>query len=277
MLLRVGYDFVYECPQPTPMILMLNIHYTRVPDIVRPDHLIVQPAAPITAYRDAFGNWCNRIVAPRGETHLSTDAVLRDSAMPDAAVTTARQHAVQELPDETLVFLLGSRYCDTDRLLAVAWAEFDGTAPGWPRVQAICDFVHRRIAFGYEHARPTRTAAEAYEERRGVCRDYAHLAVTLCRCMNIPARYCTGYLSDVGLPPPYGVMDFAAWFEVYIGGAWHVFDPRNNRPLIGRVLIARGRDAADVALVTSFGPNTLKSFAVHCDEVSPEAAGVPSG
>jgi transglutaminase-like putative cysteine protease len=174
---------------------------------------------------------------------------------------------VPELPEETLVFLLGSRYCETDRLSEFAWKQFGHLPRGWHLVQAICDFVHNHITFGYQHARSTRTALEAYHERVGVCRDFAHLAVTLCRCMNIPARYCTGYLGDIGIPPVDAPMDFAAWFEVYLGGRWYTFDPRNNTPRIGRVLIARGRDACDVALSSSFGPNTLSSFKVWTDEV----------
>jgi transglutaminase-like putative cysteine protease len=193
--------------------------------------------------------------------------VVRDSGQPDNIVPGARQHPVEDLPEETLVFLLGSRYCETDRLTDVAWGLFGHTTPGWARVQAICDYVHNHIAFGYEHARATKTAWEAFHERRGVCRDYAHLAVAFCRAMNIPARYCTGYLGDMGTPPPYGVMDFAAWFEVYLGGAWHTFDARNNTPRIGRVLMARGRDAADVAIATTFGPNLLEGFTVWTDEV----------
>jgi transglutaminase-like putative cysteine protease len=174
---------------------------------------------------------------------------------------------VHLLPEETLPFLLGSRYCDTERLLETSWQLFSATPTGWGRVQAICDYVHNLIQFGYEHARPTRTASEAYGERKGVCRDYAHLAITFCRCMNIPARYCTGYLGDIGVPPPYGPMDFSAWFEAYLGGQWHTFDARNNTPRIGRILIARGRDAADVAIATTFGPNKLTSFKVWTDEV----------
>jgi transglutaminase-like putative cysteine protease len=192
--------------------------------------------------------------------------LVRDSGLPDVIVASAGQHPVEDLPEETLVFLLGSRYCETDRLSEIAWGLFAGTPPGWARVQAICDYVHNHIAFGYEHARATMTAWEAYIEQRGVCRDYAHLAISFCRCMNIPARYCTGYLGDMGTEPPYGVMDFAAWFEVYIGGAWYTFDARNNTPRIGRVLIARGRDAADVAITTTFGPNQLESFTVWTDE-----------
>ena len=267
MLLRVGYDFTYVCPQPTPMILMLNIHYSRVSDIVVPDHLIVSPSLPVSSYRDMFGNWCMRLVAPAGEMRLRAEGRLHDAGLPDTPRTDARQMRVEQLPQETLVFLLGSRYCDIDRLLDLAWSLFGAVPEGWARVQAICDFVHRHITFGYQHARPSKTAWDAWHEGAGVCRDFAHLAVALCRCMNIPARYCTGYISDIGMPPPYGVMDFAAWFDAYLDGGWHMFDARNNKPMFGRVLMAHGRDAADVALVTSFGANELRRFEVICDEV----------
>ena len=268
MLIRVGYELVFNCLQTTPMILMVNVHYSRASDIVVPDCLTTDPETPITAYRDGFGNWCTRIVAPSGRICLKSTGVVRDSAKPDVVTTSAEQHALQDLPEETLVFLLGSRYCETDLLSEAAWSRFGQSTPGWSRVQAICDFVHNHISFDYQKARATRTAWEAFNECVGVCRDFAHLAVALCRCMNIPARYCTGYLGDMGTPPPYGVMDFAAWFEVYLGGAWHTFDPRNNVPRIGRVLIARGRDAADVAIVTTFGQNTLESFKVWTDEIA---------
>jgi transglutaminase-like putative cysteine protease len=271
MQIRVGYELLYECPQPTPMLLSLHIHFTRASDIVVPDHLITRPSIPITAYRDNFGNWCSRIVAPQGELRLSTDAIVNDTGARDPIVASAQQHPVQDLPEETLVFLLGSRYCETDLLSEVAWGLFHTAPTGWGRVQAICDFVHGHIRFGYEHARPTKTAWEAFNERVGVCRDFTHLAVAFCRCMNIPARYCTGYLSDIGQPPPYSPMDFAAWFEVYLGGHWHTFDARNNSPRIGRILIARGRDAADVALTNTFGPNTLKGFKVWTHEVNATA------
>jgi transglutaminase-like putative cysteine protease len=267
MQLRVGYELIYDCPQPTPMILTLHIHSTRVSDLIVPDHLITRPSIPISAYRDTFGNWCSRIVAPQGEIRLSADAVLNDTGKPDEVSTPAPQLAVQDLPEETLVFLLGSRYCETDLLSEAAWEFFEKAPAGWGRVQAVCDFVHRHITFGYEHARATKTAWEVFNERVGVCRDYAHLAIALCRCMNIPARYCTGYLTDIGIPPPYGPMDFAAWFEAYLGGRWYTFDPRNNMPRIGRVLIARGRDAADVPISNTFGPITLKSFKVWADEL----------
>jgi transglutaminase-like putative cysteine protease len=256
------------------MLLMLHIHHERTNDIVVPDHVTTTPAVPVGAYRDGFGNWCSRLVAPKGQIRIASTALLRDSGLPDPVVPTAHQHPVQELPDDVLVFLLGSRYCETDRLSEIAWQLFHQAPTGWARVQAICDFVHRRIAFNYADARPTRTAWEAFNEQRGVCRDYAHLAVALCRCMNIPARYCTGYLGDIGVPPPYGPMDFAGWFEAYLGGAWHTFDPRNNIPRIGRVLMARGRDATDVAISTTFGPNTLASFKVWTDEVTDVTQGI---
>ena len=268
MQIRIGYELIYDCPQPTPMILTLNVHFTRVSDIIVPDHLITNPSVPIRAYRDGYGNWCSRIVAPKGEIQLSADAVVKDTGEPDEIAPSAQQHPVQDLPEETLVFLLGSRYCETDRLSEAAWDLFSKSSTGWGRVQAICDFVHRHIHFGYEHARSTKTAWEAFNEGTGVCRDFTHLAIAFCRCMNIPARYCTGYLSDIGIPPPYGPMDFAAWFEVYLGGHWWTFDARNNTPRIGRVLIARGRDATDVPISNTFGPNTLKSFRVWTDELS---------
>lgn len=268
MKIHVGYELIYNCPQPTPMILVLNVHYSRASDIVTSDYLTTDPSVPITAYRDVFGNWCSRIVAPIGRIRLMSSAVIRDTGEPDVVATSAQQHAVEDLPEESLVYLMGSRYCETDRLADVAWQLFGQSPPGWARVQAICDYVHNHITFDYENARSTRTAWEAFHERTGVCRDFAHLAIAFCRCMNIPARYCTGYLSDIGIPPPYGVMDFAAWFEAYIGGRWYTFDPRNNVPRIGRVLIARGRDAVDVAISTAFGPNTLEGFKVWTDEIA---------
>ena len=267
MNIQVGYEIVYSLPQATPMILTLHIHYSRASDVVVPDHLTTEPAVPITGYRDGFGNWCNRIVAPAGRLRLAARGVVRDSGIPDIAAPLAIQHAVQDLPEETLVFLLGSRYCETDLLSEIAWRLFESISPGWARVQAICDFVHNHIAFNYQNARATRTASQVYHERTGVCRDYAHLAIAFCRCMNIPARYCTGYLGDMGTPPPYGVGDFAAWFDAYLGGSWHTFDTRNNIPRIGRVLMARGRDAADAAIATTFGPNMLESFLVFTDEI----------
>jgi transglutaminase-like putative cysteine protease len=268
MQLKVGYELIYNCPQPVPMVLLVNIHYSRASDIIVPDLLTTYPAVPFTAYRDSFGNWCHRLIAPPGRLRLTADAVIKDDGRLDEFAPDAIQHSVEDLPEETLVFLLGSRYCETDLLSQIAWQLFENTPPGWARVQAICDFVHNRIAFNYQNARATRTAAQAYYECTGVCRDYTHLAIAFCRCMNIPARYCTGYLGDVGTPPPWGVGDFAAWLEVYIGGRWHTFDARNNVRRLGRVLMARGRDAADVAIVTTFGPNSLESFKVWTDEIA---------
>jgi transglutaminase-like putative cysteine protease len=268
MKLRVGFEMQYEFPQPTPMIMVLGTHFTRASDIIVPDLLTTSPSVAISPYRDLFGNWCSRIVAPAGAFRLAGDGVVRDSGLPDPVFPNAFQHTVESLPTDTLVYLLGSRYCETDRLSDIAWKLFEQTPLGWARVQAICDFVHRHITFGYEHARATKTAREAYDEGNGVCRDYAHLAITFCRCMNIPARYCTGYLSDIGTPQPWAAGDFAGWFEAFIGGSWHMFDPRNNTPRIGRVLIAQGRDASDVPITQTFGPNKLLNFKVWTDEVA---------
>ena len=267
MQLRTGYELIYSFPQPTPIILAVNIHESRDADIVVPDRLTVEPSIPITGYRDGFGNRCHRVLAPPGRLRLTADGVVRDSGQPDEVAHAAGQDTVEDLPEETLVFLLGSRYCETDLLSQTAWDLFGGAPPGYRRVQAICDYVHHHIVFDYLKARATRTAAEAFHEGTGVCRDYAHLAIAFCRAMNIPARYCTGYLSDIGTPLPWAVGDFAAWFEAFIGGRWHLFDPRNNVPRIGRILMARGRDACDVAIATTFGQNTLESFRVWTDEI----------
>jgi len=273
MQIRVGFEIIYSCPRETPMILMTHVHYSRTADIVVTDYLTIDPFVPVTGHRDIFGNWCSRIVAPPGRIRLTSNAVLRDTGEPDVRTPDAQQHDVKDLPEDTLVYLLGSRYCETDLLSDTAWSLFGNTQPGWARVQAIIDYVHNHITFNYQNARPTRTAWEAFNERTGVCRDFAHLAITFCRCMNIPARYCTGYLGDIGVPPPYGPMDFAAWVEVYLGGKWHTFDPRNHIPRIGRVLIARGRDAVDVAIATTFGPSWLESFTVWTDEVEEGVSG----
>jgi transglutaminase-like putative cysteine protease len=264
--LRTGFELIYSFPQATPIILVVNIHDSRRSDIVVSDRLISEPALQITGYRDAFGNWCNRGIAPAGRLRLSTYCVISDSGLPDEMMFAASQASVENLPEEVLLFLLGSRYCETDKLSETAWQLFSHVKPGYSRVQAICDYVHNHISFNYQNARANRSAVEAFNERTGVCRDYAHLAIAFCRCMNIPARYCTGYLSDLGTPPPYGVGDFAAWFEAWIGGRWHTFDPRNNVPRVGRVLMARGRDACDVAIATTFGPNILERFTVWTDE-----------
>ena len=267
MKIRFGYELVFECPQPTPMILMLHAHPSRIHDLLRPDDMRFEPHVPFNLYHDSFGNTCTRIEAPTGRIRITTDALIQDSGAPDPVYPYAQEHPVSLLPEETLMYLLGSRYCEPEPLMADAWRLFGHLRPGWSRVQAICDFAHEHVRFGYHFARPTKTAWDAYSERQGVCRDFAHLAITLCRCMNIPARYCTGYLGDIGVPPADTSMDFAGWFEAYLGGAWHTFDPRNNQRRIGRILLARGRDAADVAISTTFGPNYLQTFRVWTDEV----------
>jgi transglutaminase-like putative cysteine protease len=269
MQIQAGFEIAYDCPQPTPMLLALSVHPSRLPDVVGAHRITFDPPIDATEYRDGFGNTCTRILAPAGRLSMAAHVLVQDPGTPDLVVPGAAQHPVQELPDEVLVYLLGSRYCDTDKLSDVAWSLFGGTEPGWPRVQAICDYVHDRLAFGYEHADPTRTAWGGHADRRGVCRDFAHLAVTLCRCMNIPARYCTGYLGDIGVPPADAPMDFSAWFEAYLGGRWYTFDARHNVPRIGRILMARGRDATDVAIATTFGPCTLSGFRVITEEVPP--------
>jgi len=267
MLIRIGYSLTYDFEQPTPMIVILNVHYSRVSDLRAPDTMVTTPSTPYLSYRDSFGNWCNRVVAPAGRFTLGADTVVRDHGRPDDVPAQARQHAVEELPEETLMYLLPSRYCESDKLMPMAWQLFGTTPLGWGRVAAISQWVHNHIRFGYQWARPTRTAWEAFEEGRGVCRDFAHLGVALCRALNIPARYCTGYLGDIGVPPAADPMDFSGWFEVFLGGRWWTVDPRNLQPRIGRILIARGRDAADVAITTTFGPNVLSDFRVWTDEL----------
>ncbi len=271
MQIRVGYEIIYECCQPTPMILTLGIHQDRADDLIVPDTLSTDPRVPLETYVDGFGNRCTRLVAPGGPIRIFADAIVRDSGLPDPVAEDARQLPVEELPDETLVYLLGSRYCETDRLAAFAWSKFGDIAGGWSRVQAVVDYVHNHLRFSYPEARPTRTALDAFTEGKAVCRDFAHLSVTLCRALNIPARYCTGYLGDIGVPVDPNPMDFSAWFEVYLDGQWYTFDARHNTPRIGRIVIARGRDAADVAISSSFGPASLLQFKVWTNEIIEEA------
>jgi transglutaminase-like putative cysteine protease len=274
MRIHIGFDIALDFPQPTPTLLMLNVHPSRRHDLIRADILRVDPRAPLTTYIDSYGNLCSRIVAPAGRFKVGADGVIADSGLPDRAAPAAREIPIHDLPSEVLIYLLGSRYCETDALSQTAWNLFGTTPRGWARVQAIVDFVHSHVEFGYSHARSTRTAGDAYGERRGVCRDFAHLAVTFCRCMNIPARYATGYLGDIGVPRDPAPMDFSAWFEVYLEGGWYSFDARHNRPRIGRVVMAYGRDAADVALTNSFGQHVLAGFEVWSDEV-PDGASLP--
>ena len=272
MLIRAGYEIAFDCPAPTPMILMLSVRPERRHDLLTAETIVASPGVQLRAYRDGFGNACHRLIAPEGRTSFSADFLIRDSGLPDESAPLAVQHPVDELPDETLLYLLGSRYCETDSLSDLAWSLFGQTQPGWPRVQAIVDYVHERLKFDYQAARPTRTANEAHVEQVGVCRDFAHLSIALCRCMNIPARYCTGYLGDIGVPVLPSPMDFSAWFEVFLGGRWRTFDARHNKPRIGRILMARGRDATDAAITTAFGRADLVTFNVITDEVAEETA-----
>ncbi len=272
MEIRAGYRISFNCLQPMPIHLRLSVHPDRRHDLITPDTLVASVPAPMSQHVDEFGNIVTRVRAPAGPITFSSSFVIADSGAPDPQLLNARQTEIEELPDEVLPFLLGSRYCETDRLSALAWSLFGATPPGWARVQAIVQYVHDRIQFGYPHARPDRTAEQGHAERVGVCRDFAHLAVTLCRAMNIPARYCTGYLGDIGVPVVDAPMDFSAWFEAYLDGGWHVFDARHNAPRIGRIVIARGRDAADVAMTHTFGVATMTKFEVVTDEVGGEQA-----
>lgn len=267
MLIRFGYDITITCIQPAPMVCLLSAHPERHADMRSPEQVVTNPQVETTTYLDLFGNLCRRLVAPAGDFSLWGDGVIEDDGALDEIDWSAGEITVAALPDDCLFHLVGSRYCETDRLSQIAWDLFGQVQPGWARVQAICDYVNAHITFGYDKARSTRTAFEAYEERQGVCRDYAHLAITLCRCLNIPARYVNGYLGDIGVPI-LDPMDFSAWMEVYLGGRWWTFDPRNNIPRIGRIVVARGRDAADVPLINSFGPHVLKSFRVWTYEVT---------
>lgn len=260
--IRVGFDLTLRCPRPTPMIVTLGVHASRAADLLEADPLEVTPEVPLRSYVDSYGNVCNRLLAPAGLLRIQGHGLVADRGLSDPVLPSLEQRPVQDLPDDVLLFLLASRFCESDLLTDVAWSRFEGAPSGWGRVQAICDFVHQHVRFDYNRSSPTKSALQTFETREGVCRDFAHLAIALCRCLNIPARYCTGYLSDIEVPPPHSAMDFHAWFEAYLGDGWHVFDPRNNTPRIGRILVARGRDAADVALTTSFGPSVLESFQV---------------
>ena len=266
MLIRYGYEITLTCPQSTALVCLLSLHEDRAADIRVPETTFTRPDVPVSTYLDLFGNRCRRLVAPAGDFTIWGDATIEDDGALDLLVPEARETPVQDLPDECLGYLMGSRYCETDRLSQIAWDLFGKLPPGWGRVQAVCDFVHAHIRFDYMQARATRTAFEAFHERVGVCRDFAHLAVAFCRCLNIPARYVNGHLGDIGVPVV-DPMDFSAWIEVYLDGAWYTFDPRNNVRRIGRIVVARGRDAADVPLINSFGPHVLKSFRVWTYEV----------
>ena len=270
MHLKIGFDIQLAITSPMALVYVLHVHPARRDDLLAPEIVRIEPELQTDDYLDAFGNQCGRVNAPAGikEVRFYSEAIIRDSGLPDEIDWMAAQRDPTELPPATLQFLLPSRYCEVDSaLLQFAWNQFGATPLGWARVQAICDYVHQHIHFDYNAARATRTAVEGWREKTGVCRDYTHLAVTLCRCMNIPARYCTGYLGDIGIPPVPCPMDFSAWFEVFLGNRWYTFDARHNTPRIGRVLMARGRDAGDVPLTMAFGLNFLKKFEVTTYEV----------
>jgi transglutaminase-like putative cysteine protease len=267
MLIRIGYDIAYEVPVPTPMLLMLYVHPERMRDLRARELIITEPAVELENFTDSFGNRCAKIIAPPGVIRLACDTIIEDNGLPEPVFPGAVQHPIEELPLDVLPFLLGSRYCEVSKLNDIAWQLFGHIQPGWPRVQAVCDWVHANVTFGYEYAREDRTAFDVFNERRGVCRDFMHLALTFCRCLNIPARYATGYLGDIGVPPVPSPMDFSAFFQAYLGGRWHPFDARHNERRIGRVAMAYGRDAVDVALTTTFGKHTLRKFQVWTDEL----------
>jgi transglutaminase-like putative cysteine protease len=275
MLIRAGYEITQTCPVPTAMTTLLSVRPERFADLVTPQSITATASGmapvPLRQFEDIYGNVGHRLTAPAGPVTLRAEFLIRDSGMPDPVLPDAEQHEVADLPDDVLIYLLGSRYCETDVLSATAWSLFGATPTGWRRVQAIVDYVHDRLTFGYDFASPTRTAVEAHRDRRGVCRDFAHLAVALCRCMNIPARYCTGYLGDIGIPPFPSPMDFSAWFEVWLSGGWRTFDARHNTPRIGRIPMAYGRDAADVAITTAFGASPLIGFSVITEEVADDS------
>ncbi|RYX91917.1 MAG: transglutaminase family protein [Comamonadaceae bacterium] len=270
MYIKIGFDIELAVASPMALVYLLHVHPSRRDDLLGPEFVRIDPFLQVDEYLDAFGNQCGRVNAPLGTSHVRfhSESIIQDSGQPDEVNWFAWQHDPTDLPPATLQFLLPSRYCEVDsELLQFAWNQFGHTNLGWPRVQAICDFVHNHIRFDYNAARATRTAVDGWREGVGVCRDYTHLAVTLCRCMNIPARYCTGYLGDIGIPPVPYPMDFSAWFEVFLGDRWYTFDARHNTPRIGRVVMARGRDAGDVPITMCFGQNTLQKFEVTTYEV----------
>ncbi|MGH6800749.1 MAG: transglutaminase-like domain-containing protein [Methylocella sp.] len=269
MLIRFGYELTFNCAEPAMMVCLLDAHRDQAQNIRFETPFETMPAIPTEIYLDTFGNNVRRFIAPQGDLTVRRDAIIEDSGRPDPVKRDAAEIAVERLPNDTLVFMLGSRYCETDKLCDIAWQLFGSAPRGWRRVQAICDFVCYHLTFGYQYARATRTAFEAYQERVGVCRDFAHLAVAFCRCMNIPARYANGFLGDIGVPADPAPMDYNAWFEVFLEGRWFTFDARHNTPRIGRITVARGRDATDIPLATSFGPHVLKAFRVWTDEVQP--------
>ena len=265
--IKIGYNIALGLRAPTAIIYVLHVHPSRASDLVTPERFRIEPSLPMDEYIDGFGNRCGRVNAPGGTIRFLNDAIIRDPGELDVFVPDEIQHEVTSLPLDTLAFVLPSRYCEVDsELLNFAWSTFGSTPLGWPRVQAICGFVHQHIRFDYMQARANRTALEVFRERVGVCRDFTHLAITLCRCLNLPARYVTGYLGDIGIPAS-GPMDFSAWFEVFLGERWYTFDARHNARRIGRIVMGRGRDAADVPITMAFGMHTLEHFEVITEQV----------
>ena len=278
MFVRIGFDLQYDVPGVTPMLLMLRTHREFAPQLQRPERLHVEPAGVAHHdFIDSFGNVATRVVARPGKVRFWADNVIRDAGEPEPTIDGAALHAVEELPDDCVRFLLASRYCEVDRMSQMAWDLFGKTPATWERVAAVLDWVHGHVEFGYAFARSTKTAFDVSEEKKGVCRDFQHLAITLLRALNVPARYCTGYLGDIGVPPNPTPMDFSAWLEVYLGHKWYALDGRHNTPRVARILMARGRDATDVAISTTFGPAKLERFTVWTDEVGPEAIDQPDG
>jgi transglutaminase-like putative cysteine protease len=273
MLIRLGYELIFRIPARTPMVLMLYTHPSHAGSLLAADCINVEPNTPVEIYTDAFGNYCGRLVAFPGQLRLWSNTVIEDAGIADHVAWSAGQQPIEQLPPAVMPFLLASRYCEVDKLTEVAWSLFGQTQPGWARVQAICDWVNRNVQFGYQFASPFKSAWDIYQQRAGVCRDLNHLALTFCRALGIPARYTTGYLGDIGVPASSAPMDFSGWFEAYLGGQWYTFDARHNEPRVGRVVMARGRDAVDVALTTSFGPTTLERFLVFTDEVRETTTG----
>jgi len=264
VLVRIGCHFEHDSAEATPSLWQVR---------PRPDgpHRITSeswaPPAPAAVYVDAYGNVCDRLTLPAGLSTLRYDATVEVPAAVDEADETASQARIEDLPDEAFVYLLPSRFCWPDVLYDQAWALFGSTAPGWARAQAVSDWVHDHIRYQVGASTPLTTAYDVWQARAGVCRDLTQLGVTLCRALNIPARYVGGYLPDIAVDPPDLPMDFCSWYEVWLGGRWWTFDPRNNEPRIGRVVIARGRDALDAAMVTIWGASELKVMNVWADEV----------